>query len=153
MRLSWGSRALPVVLRLTRGRAYRSAQSARHHIDQRALRPQPYGPPPGLRSDVSLRVERRSGWPIYTLTSTSYRPPQRTVVYLRGGAWVNEIASQHWQLAAQIAAEARVQVIVPIYPLVPFTTAAKVVPTVAELVAEKLAHDHNVCLAGDSAGG
>ena len=153
MRLSWGSRALPVVLRLTRGRAYRSAQSARHHIDQRALRPQPYGPPPGLRSDVSLRVERRSGWPIYTLTSTSYRPPQRTVVYLRGGAWVNEIASQHWQLAAQIAAEARVQVIVPIYPLVPFTTAAKVVPTVAELVAEKIAPDHSVCLAGDSAGG
>ena len=153
MRLSWESRALPVVLRLTRGRAYRSAQSARHHIDQRALRPQPYGPPPGLRSDVSLRVERRSGWPIYTLTSTSYRPPQRTVVYLRGGAWVNEIASQHWQLAAQIAAEARVQVIVPIYPLVPFTTAAKVVPTVAELVAEKMAPDHTVCLAGDSAGG
>jgi acetyl esterase/lipase len=106
-----------------------------------------------LRSDVSLRVERRSGWPVYTVTSTTTPPPQRTVVYLHGGAWVNEIASQHWQLAAQIAAEARVQVIVPIYPLLPFTTAAEVVPTVAELVAERMAPDHSICLAGDSAGG
>lgn len=78
---------------------------------------------------------------------------QRTVVYLHGGAWVNEIAPQHWQLAAQIAAEAHVRVIVPIYPLVPFATAAEVVPTIVELVAEAMAPNHSVCLAGDSAGG
>jgi acetyl esterase/lipase len=117
------------------------------------LRPQPFGPPPGLPSHVVLHMERRSGWPIYTLTLKGSHTPQRTVFYLHGGAWVNEIASQHWQLAAQIAAEARVEVIVPIYPLVPFTTAAEVVPTVAEMVAEKMEPDHSVCLAGDSAGG
>jgi acetyl esterase/lipase len=44
-------------------------------------------------------------------------------------------------------------VVVPIYPLVPFTSAAEMMPTIAELVAEKAAPDHSVCLAGDSAGG
>jgi acetyl esterase/lipase len=151
--LSWRSRALPVVLRLTRRRAYRSAQSARDHIDQRAQRPQPYWPPPGLRKDVSLGFTLRSGWPIYTVTSTTSDAPRCTVVYLHGGAWVNEIAPQHWQLAAHIAGDAHARVIVPIYPLVPFTTAAAVVPTIAELVAEETGPDHSVCLAGDSAGG
>jgi acetyl esterase/lipase len=117
------------------------------------MRPQPYGPPPRLRSDVSVQVQRRSSWPIYTLTSTTCQTPERTVVYLHGGAWVNEVVSAHWQLAAQIAADAHVRVVVPIYPLVPFAAAAEVVPTVAELVAEQIAPDHSVCLAGDSAGG
>src|ERR1700757_5164729 len=156
MRLSWRSRALPVVLRLTRRRAYRSAQSARDHIDRRASRPQPYWPPPQLGADVSVQIPPHLGWPIYTLVpkvSTSSDTPQRTVIYLHGGAWVNEIASQHWQLAAQIATDAHVKVIVPIYPLVPFATAAEVVPTIAELVAGEAASDHSVCLAGDSAGG
>jgi acetyl esterase/lipase len=150
---SWGSRALPVVLRLTRRRAYRSAQNARDHIDRRALRPQTYGPPPRLRADVNLRVARRSGWPTYTLTAKGSGAPHRTVVYLHGGAWVNEIAPQHWQLAAHIAAGARVRVVVPIYPLLPFATAAEVMSTVCELVAEELSSGGDVCLAGDSAGG
>jgi acetyl esterase/lipase len=102
---------------------------------------------------VSLQVARRSGWPIYTLTSKTSHTPERTVIYLHGGAWVNEIVAQHWQLAAQIAADGHVRVIVPIYPLVPFATAAEVVPTIAELVAEEMAPDHSVCLVGDSAGG
>ncbi len=150
---SWRSRALPAVIRLTRARTYRSAQSARDHIDRRVAHPQFYGPPPGLPKDVNLHLDRHSVWPIYTLTAGASRTPQRTVFYLHGGAWVNEIASQHWRLAAQIAAEARVQVVVPIYPLAPFATAAEVVPTIAELVADKATPDHSVCLAGDSAGG
>jgi acetyl esterase/lipase len=151
--LSWRSRALPAVVHLTRARAYRSAQTAREHIDRRASQPQFYGPPPGLRKDVNLHLDRESAWPIYSLTSQRLHQPQSTVVYLHGGAWVNEIASQHWKLAVQIAADARVRVVVPIYPLAPFATAAEVVPRIAELVAERVAPDHGVCLAGDSAGG
>lgn len=153
MTLSWRSRVLPTVLRLTRGRPYRSAESAREHIEARASMPQAFGPPPRLRSDLDVHMEIRSDWPIFTLTSKNGATPRGTVYYLHGGAWVNEIASQHWRLAAQIAAEARLQVVVPIYPLVPFSTAAEVMPMVAELVAEKAASDHSVCLAGDSAGG
>jgi acetyl esterase/lipase len=153
MRRSWRSRLLPAVLRVTRRRAYRSAQNAREHIDRRALRPRPFGPPPRLRADVDVGVERRSGWPIYRLAAMGPPVPHRTVVYLHGGAWVNEIAVQHWHLVARIAVEARARVVVPIYPLVPFATAAEVVPTIAELVGELVTTGHDVCLAGDSAGG
>lgn len=153
MTLSWRSRALPTVLRLTRGRPYRTAESAREHIEQRASVPQAFGPPPRLRSDLDVHMEIRSEWPIFTLTPKNGAAPRGTVVYLHGGGWVNEIAAQHWRLAAQIAAEAVLQVVVPIYPLVPFSTAAEVMPMVVELVAEKAAADRDVCLAGDSAGG
>jgi acetyl esterase/lipase len=60
---------------------------------------------------------------------------------------------QHWQLAAQIAAEAGTTVTVPIYPLVPFGTADQVVPAVADLVRTSTARYGSTCLAGDSAGG
>ncbi|WP_211281258.1 alpha/beta hydrolase fold domain-containing protein [Mycobacterium angelicum] len=149
---SWASRMLPAVLRFTgRTRPYVDAQSARDHIEQRALRPLPYGPP-RLPADVRVVVQRQSGWPIYTIAPTT-ATPERTVFYLHGGAWVNEITSQHWQLAAQIAAGAQARVVVPIYPLIPFATAADVVPVIVELVAQAVASGVSVCLAGDSAGG
>jgi len=144
---------MPALLRFTgRGRVYASAQTAREHLDQRALRPQPFGPPTRLRTDVDVQVQRRAGWPLYTVTPKT-GTVTRSVVYLHGGAWVNEITSQHWQLAAQIAAEAQVRVIVPIYPLTPFATAADVMPVIVELAAECASAGHSVCLAGDSAGG
>lgn len=151
---SWASRALPVLLRLTgRTRAYASADNARAHLAGRELRPQPYGPPARLRQDVAVEVQRRFGWPIYTVTPASGLPTG-AVVYLHGGGWVNEISTQHWQLVTEIAADARAKVIVPIYPLVPFATAAEVMPTLVQLVAEAVASGcDRVCLAGDSAGG
>jgi acetyl esterase/lipase len=99
-----------------------------------------------------VEVQRRWGWPIYTLTPKT-GAPEGTVVDLHGGGWVNEISSQHWRLAAQVAAEAQVRVIVPIYPLVPFATAADVLPVIVKLVVENASPGHSVCLIGDSAGG
>jgi acetyl esterase/lipase len=66
---------------------------------------------------------------------------------------VNEIVSQHWHLAAQLAAEANTTVILPIYPLVPFGTAAEVAHGVAELYRSSVAEHGSALLAGDSAGG
>lgn len=151
---SLANRAVPVVLRvLGRTGKYTTAESAEQSIEQAALRPRPYGPPKRIRSDVAITVERQWGWPIYTVAPETDTPPRRAVVYLHGGAWVSEIASQHWQLIAQVAAEAQVNVIVPIYPLLPFGTAAEVVPRVVELAAATASSTHDVCLAGDSAGG
>lgn len=148
---SWQSRALPTLLRLTgRGRPYSSAEAALAHIEQRARHRDPFGPPPRLRPEVTVELQRRSEWPIFTVTPTD-DPPERTVIYLHGGGWVNEIQSQHWKLVAQIADGAQARVIVPIYPLVPVATAAEVLPVIVDLVTENL--DQSVCLVGDSAGG
>ncbi|MGW5223799.1 alpha/beta hydrolase fold domain-containing protein [Nocardia niigatensis] len=147
------SRAVPAYLRVVRAnRPFISAEGAREHIRERSLRPQAYGPPRLLRSDVRIEVRRENGWPIYTLAPRSGRP-RGNVVYCHGGGWVNEVARQHWQLAADIAAEAGTTVTLPIYPLIPYGTADQVIPAFAALVRANRAEYGDVCLAGDSAGG
>lgn len=141
------------LLRATRAnRAFVDADHARAHLRRSTLRPAAYGPPRRLRRDVRVQVEHRDGWPVYTVAPRE-GPPTGGVVYVHGGGWVNQIAPQHWQLAAQLAAQARTTVTVPIYPLVPHGTAAGVVPTVAALVRDSTAAHGPTCLAGDSAGG
>lgn len=146
-------RLVPIFLRATRANtAYVSAEGALRRIRDRALRPRPYGPPRRLRSDVDIDVRHADGWAVYTLTPAG-RNAVGSVIYLHGGGWVNEIAPQHWQLAAQIASDTATTVVVPIYPLVPFGTARETADRVAKLVDEYRQAHGPVCLTGDSAGG
>ncbi|MGN5240232.1 alpha/beta hydrolase fold domain-containing protein [Rhodococcus sp. SJ-3] len=147
------SRLLPTVIKaMRRNRNYLDPVTARAHLTEVSLRPRPYGPPARLRRDVTVTLDRSGQWPIYTIAPISGTPHGSTV-YVHGGGWVNEIVSQHWHLAAQIAAVAQTTVTVPIYPLVPFGTAGQVVPMIADLV--RTNHDRygTACIAGDSAGG
>ncbi|MGK8491093.1 alpha/beta hydrolase [Nocardia asiatica] len=150
---SFANQVVRAYLRATRAnRVFVDAEAAHERIRELSLRPRNYGPPRRLRADVTIAVERRGGWPVYTLTPTG-RKPRGNVVYAHGGGWVHEIAPQHWALCASIAAEAGVAVTVPIYPLIPFGTAGQVVAGFVELVLDHRATYGNVCLAGDSAGG
>lgn len=133
-------------------RIFASAEAARAHLVHRSAHPRSSEPPRRLRPDVIVQRSDRDGWPIYTLRPAT-SAPHGAVIYAHGGAWVNEIAVQHWQLAAQIAAEARTTVVVPIYPLIPFGNAEAVIADVAAF-AQELTREHGaVILAGDSAGG
>ena len=86
-------------LRVSRAsRIYSSPERASRHIEQRARRPRRHRPPAGLRGDVTVVVEERLGWPVYTLTSVN-GGSRGSVVYLHGGGWVDEIVRQHWHLA------------------------------------------------------
>ncbi|MDY0914456.1 alpha/beta hydrolase [Rathayibacter festucae] len=142
---------VPLALRLARAnRTFVSADGARRRIRENALRPARFGPPPRLRPGVRVDVEQVGGWPVYTIR------PQRIrggVVYAHGGGWVNEIAPQHWWLAARIADEASAAVTLPIYPLVPFGTALEARDGVRALVHRSLDRYGATALAGDSAGG
>ncbi|MDO9407974.1 alpha/beta hydrolase fold domain-containing protein [Patulibacter sp.] len=147
------TRLIAAVFRATgRNRTFISADAARAHVRERAVRPVAFAPPARLRRDVAVHVTRDAGRPVYVLRPRG-SAPAGGLVYAHGGGWVNEIASQHWHLAAQIAAEAGVAVTVPIYPLVPFGTAAEVVPWVADLVARDEATYGRSLVGGDSAGG
>ncbi|MFD1713997.1 alpha/beta hydrolase fold domain-containing protein [Amnibacterium flavum] len=140
-------------LRLTRAnRTYVTAEGARRRVHASELRPEKYGPPARLRSDVAVTVRHDHPWPVYTVTPTT-RTARGSVVYLHGGGWVGEIVVQHWQLAAQIAAEAGTTVTVPIYPLVPFGNAREAAEGVTALVLSNEDRYGDTCLAGDSAGG
>lgn len=146
-------RVIPLFLRATRrNRPYRTVAGAQQRIEERALRPEPFGPPRRLRSDITVAVEQYDGWPLYTLRPAA-AASHGAVLYVHGGGWVGEIAGQHWRLAAQIAAQARTCVLLPIYPLVPFGTAQTVNRGIVDLVLWAREQFGTVCLAGDSAGG
>lgn len=144
--------AVPALLKVMRAnRAFVTTAGAEQRIAEREIRPRSFAPP-RLRPDVRVSVDRRTGWPVYTVAPAT-ATPVGSVVYAHGGGWVNEIAGPHWRLIADIAADARTTVIVPIYPLIPFGTALEVRDGVVEL-AMQAARDHgSVVLAGDSAGG
>ena len=150
------SRAMPTVVRL-RGakKVFSSAEAVRKQALARSLRPTGYAPPPGLERTVDLAVRRVAGWPVYDVTPHGDRHSGRRAIYLHGGAYINEIAPQHWKLIAQVAVETGTRVTVPIYPLAPLATAAEVVPAVTDLAAEILGEgaDTALSLIGDSAGG
>ncbi|MFI9409373.1 alpha/beta hydrolase fold domain-containing protein [Nocardia gamkensis] len=140
-------------LRATRAnRVFVDVGAARERVRDLSLRPRRYGPPRRLRADVAITVDRRGGWPVYTLTPRGQRA-RGNVVYAHGGGWVHEIAPQHWALCAAVAAETGAAVTVAIYPLIPFGTAAQVVQGFVDLVLANRETYENVCLAGDSAGG
>lgn len=152
---SLASRMMPPVLRaLGYRRRFASPQATTKLIAARRLRPLPYGPPRRLPAGVDIRISHDSDWPIYEVLPVG-AVPRGQIVYVHGGAWINQIAVQHWQFVAELAAATGSRVLVPIYPLAPRGTAATVVPRVAELLLE-LAAGHgaeNVSVIGDSAGG
>ncbi|MFP3992632.1 alpha/beta hydrolase [Streptomyces sp. E11-3] len=149
------SRAMPTVVRL-RGakKVFSSAEAVREQVLARSLRPTGYAPPAGLERTVDLAVRRVAGWPVYEVTPRG-GDARRRAIYLHGGAYINEIAPQHWKLIAHVAAETATRVTVPIYPLAPLATAAEVVPAVTDLAAGLHADgaDTALSLIGDSAGG
>lgn len=148
------SRALPPLLRaLGLRRPFASPAAMQQRLDDVALRPARYGPPPGLRG-VDVAVGRVAGWPVYTVRPRGAASGQHAV-YVHGGSWTFEISPFHWWLVASLVRRSGVTVTVPVYPLAPVGTAATVVPAVADLLAG-LADRHGadrVTAMGDSAGG
>ena len=152
MPLALPEAAAVLVLRAIRAnRVFTTPEGAQQRIRERTLRPVTYGPPARLRSDVRVEVSRTRGWPVYSVTPTEVAP-NGTIIWVHGGGWVNEIAAQHWWLAADLAASTGATVLLPIYPLIPFGTAAEANRGVLDLVRSRL-DAGPVALAGDSAGG
>jgi len=109
------SRWLPASVRLLRKNAlFVDEDRARRHVEKVALHPARLGPPRALLRHVTIDVDHGPGWPVYTLTPRGGRP-RGAVVYVHGGAWVNQVVRQHWQLATQIAVGASTTVRVPVY--------------------------------------
>jgi acetyl esterase/lipase len=150
------SRSLPALFRLFGyRREFADPEAMLRGVQDRMVRPVPYGPPRGLRSvEIEVDVRHDTGWPVYRVLPRS-RTPTRAAVYVHGGAWVNQIHPLHWRLVAGLAARSGTAVTVPIYPLAPVGTASTVVPSVAELVAALVDRygAGQVAALGDSAGG
>jgi len=68
-----------------------------------------------LKSDVS--ESEVNGNRVYTLSSSD--APEYLVLYLHGGAYINDASAYHWKLCDRLARELDAEVVFPIYPLTP----------------------------------
>lgn len=159
MSTSLAARALVWALRAQRRqRKYATAEGLHARIrNERAT--ETYEPPRALFD--SHRVIRRThhGMPVFSLVPKERGPAESGLrfVYLHGGAYVSEVAPQHWALVAELSRSLGCEAIVPIYPLAPEHHAAEVVEAVVSLVESlqdaRVGGPGRLVLVGDSAGG
>ena len=103
-----------------------------------------------LKSDVSETSV--NGSRVYTLSKTD--SPEYTVLYLHGGAYINDASSYHWKLCDNVVQKLNAEVVFPIYPLTPnhiWEETFDLVPRVYEDIIEST--ENPVIIMGDSAGG
>ncbi|WP_229885978.1 alpha/beta hydrolase fold domain-containing protein [Streptomyces griseoflavus] len=120
---------------------------------RRLRRPKgPAEPPAALRKRHDVSARRIDGFACWTVAPRG-REATRAAVYLHGGAYVSEIAPQHWTLVGALA-DAGVRVEVPLYGLAPQHTYREAYPFVTEVYRRLLTEvpASGVTLAGDSAG-
>jgi monoterpene epsilon-lactone hydrolase len=150
--MSWQMHAVGWLMRLTRRRRYADPDGGP------ALLARPKGPSePPEKATTGLSVTRSElhGRPVYEVARAAVAadPTAAVVVYLHGGAFVNEIARQHWELVAELAQRLDVVVQVPIYGLAPDHHAAEAVELVATMLSRLEEQGRASYLMGDSAGG
>ncbi|MDF2894134.1 MAG: Esterase/lipase [Rhodococcus erythropolis] len=112
-------------------------------------------PTPPRRIQNRFTVTRRSidGFYCYTVQPKNITPT-RTVVYVHGGSYVNEIVSPHWSFIAKLA-NSGCRVEVPIYGLAPIHehhAAMQLVTAVYRDILTQFA-PNTIAIVGDSAGG
>ncbi|KAF5679591.1 esterase [Fusarium heterosporum] len=133
-----------------------SSENTLASLDDSYIRPQDFHPPTNLGSDILIDRADLHDWPLYKLSSPispAKDGPREALLYVHGGAFYREITAQHWTLAAQIARETGLDVLLPIYPLLPRpgATAKKLAIGLIDIC--RSSHQPIVSIAGDSAGG
>lgn len=152
--MSWQMHAIATYGRLVRRpRTYASERSARAFLN----RPKKSGKPPS-RLATSARYHATStsvsGFDCYTVQSAGGEPITErgpSVIYVHGGAYVNQIAPAHWKLVCAIADATRRPVHVPRYGLAPQHHAEEAIDFLGRVIS-RAAHDGPTYLAGDSSG-
>ncbi len=145
---SWQMRAVAAFIGATRSRRYATEDGGRRLLQE------PKGPtaaPPRLDREHSVSVASVGGFDVHTVEPRE-GTASGTLVYLHGGAYVNEIAKQHWALITQLVRETGLRAVVPHYGLAPQHSAVEAV-TFLDTLIQGFAADEPVHLAGDSAGG
>jgi acetyl esterase/lipase len=152
--MSWQMHAIATYGRLIRRpRTYATLQSARAYLS----RPKKAGGPPRqLAKSVRYQLTRDTinGFGCYTVQSSSVESSaadRASVVYVHGGAYVNQIERAHWKLVCAIADATRCPVHVPLYGLAPQHCAEEAIDLLGTVMGSAAQHGP-VYLAGDSSG-
>ena len=138
------------LMRATRKRRFLTAAGGQEML----ARPKgPSAPPAALRRACTVSTRSVAGFDVHRVTRPDARADLPVVIYLHGGAYVNEVVKQHWALVRRLALELDVEVWLPVYGLAPDHHANQAHDLVGALL-DALHAGGRVCwLAGDSAGG
>ncbi len=115
---------------------------------------EPYVLPERLKAKYHISHENFDGMDCYILTGGD-DPGRRQIIYLHGGAYINQPQIFHWAFLDRLSKTMDVTITVPIYPKAPHHTYrdsfAKVLPLYESLLADTQPED--ITLMGDSSGG
>lgn len=110
--------------------------------------------PPPRHLARNYRIERKT---LGNMLSFQMTPKQGAndlhVLYLHGGAYVNELVKAHWLIVEGLAKRTGATIHIPLYPLAPQHTWAEAFPPLRAYALDLLAGTGRVVFAGDSAGG
>jgi len=108
-------------------------------------------PPASINKHLQISSNHDFGFELNTVTPAT--SPDRVIIYLHGGGYVNPIAKQHWQLIAQLALETNAIVMVPRYGLAPKHVVSEALDLVRKVYERAKELELEIVFAGDSAGG
>jgi len=108
-------------------------------------------PPANILRQLRISSDYEFGFELNTVTPAT--SPERVIIYLHGGGYVNPIAKQHWQLIAQLARETKAIVMVPRYGLAPEHDVTEALDLVRKVHERAMGLGIEIVFAGDSAGG
>lgn len=138
------------LMRATRKRRFSTAEGGHRML----ARPKgPSSPPASVLRRAAVRTRTVAGFDVHAVTRPGARDDLPVVVYLHGGAYVNEVVTQHWALVERLATALDVEVWLPVYGLAPRHTAAEAHALVGSLLEALYDGGRDCWLAGDSAGG
>mgnify|MGYP002621498882 FL=1 len=139
-----------VFLRITgTKRKFVDAEKCAAYIEERG-NAEPYTLDTKLKSAVS--EETINGSMVYTLVPTE--TPSYIILYLHGGAYVNDASANYFKFCDKLAGRLNAEVIFPIYPLAPNHTWDETFALLTEIYQERLNDPEvPVIIMGDSAGG
>ena len=103
-----------------------------------------------LKSDVSERSVNGSS--VYVLSKSEQ--PEYLVLYLHGGAYINDASASHWSFCDKLVQKANAEVVFPIYPLTPSHIWDETFDLITAVYQEMLeSANAPMIIMGDSAGG
>jgi acetyl esterase/lipase len=110
--------------------------------------------PKSLSRNFNVREIQQNGRMVWTVSSKE-SDSDTVVLYLHGGAYMGNIANQHWSLIEQIIRKLKATIVIPDYPLAPDAGCNEAYAFI-EVLYESLIIEYpakRVIFMGDSAGG
>ena len=105
---------------------------------------------PNIKFKIKLIKEKLDDCEVYHFNDTKNK---NVIIYLHGGAYINEINPFHLRIVNRISSRANLDVYLPVYPLLPKSTYKECYIFLLKLYENLISAGKKVIIIGDSAGG